>query len=85
LATLAARPRAYDRIDQGVYLYAGIHPLKEDLMKRFPRTASLGIALLAFAINAMAKEPPRVYVDGVAKVLEENYFDEARAGKIAAE
>ena len=44
----------------------------------------LGLALLSLAFNAQARETPRVYVNGIAAVIEENYFDEARAKEIAA-
>ena len=45
---------------------------------------ALGLALLSLAFSAQARETPRVYVDGIAAVIEENYFDEARAKEIAA-
>lgn len=51
---------------------------KKQLIKGF------GFALLSLALSAQARETPRVYVDGVAAVIEENYFDEARAKEIAA-
>ncbi len=44
----------------------------------------LTLALLSLAFGAQARETPRVYVDGIAAVIEENYFDEARAKEIAA-
>lgn len=43
----------------------------------------LAIALLSLAFYAQARETPRVYVDGIAAAIEENYFDEARAKEIA--
>ena len=52
---------------------------KQILIKGLP------IALLSLAFNAQARETPRVYVDGIAAAIEENYFDEARAKKIAAD
>ena len=45
----------------------------------------LAIALLSLAFGAQARETPRVYVDGIAAAIEENYFDEVRAKKIAAD
>ncbi|HNV84778.1 MAG TPA: S41 family peptidase [Arenimonas sp.] len=45
----------------------------------------LAFALLSIASSAHARETPRVYVDGIAAAIEENYFDEARAKKIAAD
>lgn len=45
----------------------------------------LAFALLSLASSAHARETPRVYVDGIAAAIEENYFDEARAKKIAAD
>ncbi len=44
---------------------------------------TLGLALLSLAFSAQARETPRVYVEGVAAAIEENYFDEARAKEIA--
>lgn len=44
----------------------------------------LAIALLSLAFHAQARETPRVNVNGIASVIEENYFDEARAKEIAA-
>jgi len=43
----------------------------------------LAVTLLSLAFSAQARETPRVYVEGVAAAIEENYFDEARAREIA--
>lgn len=46
--------------------------------------AVLALAPLSYAFAAVPRETPRVYVEGVASTIEENYFDEARATEIAA-
>ena len=53
-------------------------------MRRTPALAGLALALLSYAFPGVARESPRVYVDGVARVIEQDYFDEARAKQIAA-
>ena len=53
-------------------------------MRRPPALAGLALALLSYAFPGVARESPRVYVDGVARVIEQDYFDEARAKQIAA-
>ena len=47
--------------------------------------AGLALSLLAFACNAAADLPPRNDVEGIANMIDQNYFDEARAGQIAKE
>lgn len=47
--------------------------------------AGLGLALLSLAFATQASETPRVYVDGVAAVIADNYFDPARGRHIAAD
>lgn len=53
-------------------------------MRRTHTLAGLALALLSHALPGMARETPRVYVDGVARVIEQDYFDEAKARQIAA-
>lgn len=53
-------------------------------MPRIPALAGLALALVAHAVPGLARESPRVYVDDVARVIEQDYFDEARARQIAA-
>ncbi len=45
----------------------------------------LGLAVLTLVFATQACATPRVYVDGIAAVIEEHYFDEERAKKIAAD
>ena len=71
--------------DGCVSLITVIKPLKEGTMQKQILIKGLPIALLSLAFNAQARETPRVYVDGIAAAIEENYFDEARAKKIAAD
>lgn len=52
-------------------------------MRLAPALAGLALAILSYASPALAQESPRSYVGGVARVIEENYFDEARARQIA--
>lgn len=47
--------------------------------------SGLALVLIFLAATAHARETPRVYVDGIAAAIEGNYFDEARAKKIAAD
>ena len=53
-------------------------------MRRIPALAGFALALLSYAFPGLARESPRTYVDGVANVIEQNHFDEARAKRIAA-
>ncbi len=53
-------------------------------MQKNLMSTGLGLALLSLAFVAQARETPRVYVNSIAAAIEENYFDEARAKKIAA-
>lgn len=48
-----------------------------------PALAGLAFFILSYASPALAHESPRSYVGGVARVIEENYFDEAKARQIA--
>lgn len=50
-----------------------------------PLIAGLGLVLLSLTFTGQARESPRVYVDGIARTIEENYFDEARGKHIAAD
>ncbi len=54
-------------------------------MPKKPLIKGLAVALLSLAFSAQARETPRVYVEGIAAAIEEHYFDEARAKKIAAD
>lgn len=53
-------------------------------MRCIPALAGLALALASYAFPGLARESPRTYVDGVADVIEQNYFDEAKAKRIAA-
>lgn len=53
-------------------------------MRHVAAIAVLGLALVSHALPGLAGESPRVYVGDVARVIEENYFDEARARQIAS-
>ena len=52
-------------------------------MRRTSALAGLALALLSYAFPGLARETPRSYVEDVARVIEQNYFDEARAAQIA--
>ena len=54
-------------------------------MRRTPALAGLAFVLLSYAFPTPAQESPRSYVEGVAHMIEENYFDEERARQIATE
>jgi len=54
-------------------------------MSKKPLIKGLALALMSLAFSTEARETPRVYVDGIAAVIEEHYFDQARAKKIAAD
>lgn len=54
-------------------------------MRIAPACFGLVLALLSYAFPVLARESPRSHVDGVARAIEENYFDEERAGRIATE
>ena len=43
----------------------------------------LVLALLSYAFPVLARESPNSHVEDVASAIEENYFDEVRAGQIA--
>lgn len=49
-----------------------------------PTFAGLALALLSLLPTSQARESPRVQVDGIARSIEQNYFDEARGRSIAA-
>lgn len=46
--------------------------------------SGLALVFLAYALPGMAGESPRTHVGSVAHVIEQNYFDAARAKQIAA-
>jgi len=54
-------------------------------MRRTPVLAGLALALLSYACPGLAGESPRTHVEGVARAIEQDYFDAARAKQIAAE
>lgn len=54
-------------------------------MRNTPAFAGLALALLSYAFPGLARESPRSHVEDVARAIEQNYFDEARARRIAAD
>jgi hypothetical protein len=46
--------------------------------------AGLALALLSLLPTSQARESPRIQVDGIARTIEQHYFDEARGRSIAA-
>jgi hypothetical protein len=49
------------------------------------RIAALALSLCSFACGAATAPAPRAAVEGIAATIEQNYFDEARARRIAAD
>ena len=52
-------------------------------MRNPPAFAGLALALLSYAFPGLAQASPRPHVEDVARAIEQNYFDEARARQIA--
>lgn len=52
-------------------------------MRRTPALAGLALALLSYACPGLASESPRSHVEGVARTIEQHYFDEVRAKQVA--
>lgn len=54
-------------------------------MLHIARIAALALSLFSFACGAATAPAPRAAVEGIAATIERNYFDEARARRIAAD
>lgn len=54
-------------------------------MRPKARLTGLAFALLSIASTCLARETPRVHVEGIAATIEQYYFDEERSRQIASE
>lgn len=54
-------------------------------MRITPARVGLVLAFLSYAGSGLASELPRSHVEDVARAIEQNYFDEARASQVATE